>query len=441
MLRYHILKKDIFRKLQYVFILYLALLFMFSTNNPAWLTLMQLIFASELFVMFIVLQKAKPIHIPLIVGILLLINAVVARTFFTTNGIHPFGPEPADSLAYMTTGIHSTTLSVEQYIKYVISRDIAFDNFGMIFLARWAAIIGGSEEGYMATLLCFNSIAIIVSSLYIYKAASLILSETTSQVIMVLYGLHQGFIAFSVFGLKENFFMVFILMAFYHLLKYFVERKNADIFFAFLFVLFTCLFRFAVAAQFLLAFLVCLFIGRIGRSWGGALVVVLIVSYIVMINLDRIVIMVGGNGLDELLNTGETGTSNLGVGQRYALNVVYSIIGAPSHIRGEIGFNHITSFSDLLRSLLSVFMIPGVVWTIKKRNIPALFLFVYWILGAGMLALVLRGSDFRFAAMYLPSILLLAGIGYENRRNFQWFGVFSIVMITAILALTLFWNR
>ena len=235
--------------------------------------------------------------------------------------------------------------------------------------------------------------------------------------------------------------MTFTVIAIYHILKYLNKKTLIELFYVCLFVLSTCLFRFAVGAQLIIALIICITIRRVGRSWISVVVIFLLASLFVIVNLDQIIITLGGNGLDDMLKAGELGTSNLSIEQRYLLNFIYSIIGSPSHISGEIGFNHITSFSDLVRTLISIYMFAGIVLSLKRKDIHTLGLFLFWILGAGMLALVLRGSDFRFAAVYFPSVLLLAGVGYENKIRSKWFKPFSIFTISIVLALTFIWNR
>ena len=423
-----------------IFALFVVMLFGFSSGTPDWVVFMQLILALEFVIAFLFLQKATAIQIVISIGTLLLINTAAIRYLFSVNGVHPFGPEPADSLTYLSMSMKARTLSVGDYIHYLNTKDISFDDFGMLLIGRFAALIGGSETGYMVVLVLFNAVSLMISTFFIYKSANLFIRPQTSLLVAIIWGLHQGFIGFSVFGLKENIFLVFVVLSIYYNIRFIYDRKIIDFSLGVLFVLISCLFRFAVGVQLFLALLIVMIISRANRTKWVAFIM-FAVAGILIVNMDQLIILVGGEGIDVLLEMGEENASSIGTQQTYFANIIYAIIGSPARFKGTMGFNHIMNFSSLIISIISVFYVYNITQMFKRIQVAQLFLFVYWLLGTGMLTLVLRGSDFRFASMYFPSLLLLSGVGYEKSGERKWFKVLSICWVIPVFIITILWNR
>lgn len=424
-----------------ILVLFVVLLFVFSSSTPGWVVFIQLFLAFEFVFAFVLLQKSTAIQIIFTVGALLLMNTVCIRFLFTDNGVHPFGPEPADSLTYLSMSMKARSQSIGDYLHYLKGQDINIDDYGMLLVGRFAALIGGSDSGYMAVLVLFNVVALMVSTYFIYKTARLLLQHQTSLLATIIWGLHQGFVGFSVFGLKENIFLVFVVLAIFYLIRYVNYRKINDLVFGALFVLITCLFRLAVGAQLFLALLIAMIISRVSRARLVALILLASAAILIIINLDQLIIFVGGHGLEAMLEMGEENASSIGTQQSYFANIIYGIIGTPARFKGTIGFNHLMNFSSLIFSIISVFYVYNITQMFKKIQSTQLFLFVYWLLGVGMLMLVLRGGDFRFSSMYIPSILLLSGVGYEKSGEKKWFKTLSICWIIPVLIITILWNR
>lgn len=434
-------RNKITRWVSLIFILYLVMLFVFSNNVPGWVVFMQLFLSVEFVFAFIILQKLSPQNIVSAVGLLVLINTLFVRFLFSSYGIHPFGPDPADSLTYLSMSLSSRNLSIEEYIDYLNSQDINIDDFGMLLIGYISALIGGSEFGYMAVLVLLNATAVMLSTYYVFKTARLLMQYHTSLTVMIIWGLHQGFVALSVFGLKENFFLVFVVLSVYHLVKFLELKKIYNLSWGVLFVLITCLFRLAVGVQFLIAVIIAVVVTNSSRGKIITFGILIVASYLIISNLDQLIFLAGGQGLDTMLQVGEDNASSIGTQQSFFAQIVYAIIGAPARFKGAIGFNHLMSFTSLMVSIISIFFMYSMVLLFKKIQSSQLFLLMYWILGAGMLTLALRGSDFRFASLYFPSILLMSGVGYEKRGETKWFKLFFVLISIPIFILTIIWNR
>jgi hypothetical protein len=252
---------------------------------------------------------------------------------------------------------------------------------------------------------------------------------------VVLFGLFTGFQMISVYGLKENFFLLFTLLSLYYSIKYISNYSSKHLALAVAFILSLCLFRFAVSAQVLVALISTILLKR-SKHKGMVLFLLSLVGIGALVALNAIIVFLGGSGLDnmlimaELRNTAKGGSMVV----EYISQFIFSFTGQPAMFMGDFDFNHIGLFCVLLRNILTVFFVFGFLKTLSTFEDKYCFFLMYWILGSFMLIMAIRGSDFRYSCLYFPAFIVLTLKGYLDRFyvRFNYFiaaGVLGIVCL------------
>ncbi len=425
------------------FFVYLVLLITFSflLHTKAEVFVMQLLFALEVAIVFNLLQKSQPLLIAMVSAILIIPNTLFARFILADMGMHAFGPDPIDSILYMKMSLSHESSSFVSYLSYLENEHWAFDNLGMFVIGWFAGVIGGSESGYVSVMLAFNVLAIFISTFFIYKSASLYLKEKTSKTVTLIWGLHQGFLAFTVYGLKENFFLTIVVLAIYHLICYIKKHKTSSLLFGLLFIFTTLLFRYSVGAQLTIAYFMTLLSMKLKRNKWLFFLSVLIVYCVIIFYLNNIIIFLGQEGGLDIFHNAENNTKGYSLPFLYTLEAIYCIFGVPANFMGVFEFGHLMTFTSLVNGFISAFFLLGLAHLFKSGKNILYLLFFYWIMGVFMLTLVFRGADIRFGSLYYPPYLLLAAAGYEKRHNFKYSKTFTMGIGVFIILLTCLWNK
>ena len=427
-----------------VFAIYIVLALYFcglKGGGIPWVNLTQFVLASIMLCNFFVFASAKGSWKYLFFFLSFLLSCFFLKYQYVSNGLSPFGSDPVDSILYMQLANKTSTLSLGDAMRMIANYD-KIDDIGMPVVARLCYMLGGSDDGYYNVLILFNTIAVTVSTLFVYKSSLLIFDKETARLISAIYVSTCQFSLFATTGLKENFFLLIIILSIYYLLKMYHQGISSGIIGFLVFTPLICFFRLAVIAQIIMALGAAVLLKSKKYRWFGIASVVIVTVYIVTNYMDLIIDMLGGGSLESWIIYAEAHNTGQSPFFQYFSQSVFSVIGNPPmfNIVDELDFVHFASFSACVRSFLSPFFIIGMIEAGKKIEISKLFLVIYWLVGTFMLIVVLRGSDFRYSSMYYLPFLILTMEGFNKRKN-HWYSKYLCVFIYFVsLVVTRGWN-
>ena len=380
-----------------------------------------------------------------LVFFIFLINSILIREAFLSNGLSMFGPDPVDALSYLNTAKATASKTLSETFAYfgsmsATNNEFSFDDYGMSLIARFGYILGGDDAGYSFVMLVLSAAAFSLSFFFFYKAASQVLHPYYSKIAAIIYGLCTSYQMIAVYGLKENFFMLPIVISLYFAIKYIRVKKKQNLFGLLFFCAFLCLFRFAVCAQLLAAFFAALFIVN-SRHKILMLISISLLGAVALSMADIIISFLGGSGVENYLAYAQVhNETSISITAQYVAQAAFAFLGQPPLYTGEFGFNHLAVFSCNIRCILTIPFLYGLIYMVRKLERSSIFLALYWLFGTIMLIVVFRASDFRYAAMYFPAFILLSMLGFQNRNIVKHPKIISLACLVAIVFLTIAWN-
>lgn len=406
-----------------------------------WVNLIQVALALIMLANYYVVVNVRSGGKYVFVFISSLLSCWMVSSAFVSNGLSIFGPSAVDSLEYLRSAKATSSMSLGQALKF-LSNNANIDDWGMSSIAHFCYLLGGDTEGYYAVLMFLNAIAIPLSTYFSYKASRFLIDGDTANLVSGLFASTGHFIMFATYGLKENFFILIIILTIYYVLKMSNKGIASGIVGFIFFVLLICFFRLAVIAQVIIAIGAAFLLKSKRYRLLGIASVLLITAYVAMNYIDDIIILLGGGGLDNWITYAEAHNTGSSPTFLYFTQFVFSFMGNPPmfNIVDELDFVHFVSFSACVRCFLCPFFIIGLIKASKEFNYSKSFLSIYWIVGTVMLIVVLRGSDFRYSSMYFIPFLIIAMIGFTKRKEF-WFSKYlcGLVYFVALLV-TWGWN-
>lgn len=429
----------------YVFLTYLVLMGYFCIlrgGGIPWVNLIQVALAIIMLANYYVVANIKSMGKYVFVFLSSLLSCWMVNGAFVNNGLSIFGPSPVDSLEYLKIGRQTAYLSLNSALKTIYGYFDSIDDLGMPLISRFCYTIGRDTNGYYVVLIILNAIAITLSTFFSNKASRYLTNRETAGIISGIFASTGHFVMFATYGIKENFFILFIILDVYYVLKMSNKSVARCIMGFIFFVLLICLFRLAVAAQIVLAVGAAILLRSRRYRWLGITSVFLITAYVVSNNIDDIIFMLGGGSMENWITYAEYHNTGYTPMFQYFSQFVFSFMGNPPmfNIVDELDFVHFVSFSACIRCFLCPYFIIGLIDAAKEFNYSKTFLLVYWILGTVMLIIVLRGSDFRYSSMYFFPFLIIAMIGFAKRQDF-WYSKYLCGFIYFVaLFVTWGWN-
>ena len=378
---------------------------------------LQLFLAFQYF--FIIRYSISNKKIPfLLIFISLCVDIFIINNYFFNSFGSYFGPDANDSERYYQYGMKSAQMDLEGAFRFYKNSGgvMTWDDYGMCLISRFCCILGGNRIGYLFYLGLFNSISITVSTFIFSKIVCIFEGKNYSSCIAIIYAIFTPFIMFAPWGLKENFFIINAIAAIFYAFKFIDSHRLWYLILFFFFCFMLSLFRLAVCAQYILSFAVCFFI-KFFKNKFIFFLVVSVMSVMLFQYIDDIMISLGGGTLETAISNAQyySGSDNLMV--IGASQILYSVLGIPPRFNGEIDFTHFCTYAWVLRSFLSIYLVVGILNTIKYMTPKSIFLLFVYISGVLQLVITFRGFDFRYGCLYFPSIILLSLQGFINREK------------------------
>lgn len=367
-----------------------------------------------------------------------LFSSIVVRTVSWHYLNEPF-LNAVDSVTYdyFATCSVSKQMSLSTYFEYIFNTtNLSVDDLGMTFILYIIYNIFGDSIWGQNIMLLLNSIVITIYSIKLNK-------------IMGYYGIqkkvrHFCLAAFTCFpflsltaavGMKENFFVFFIVLTFYYLTKYKHTGNRSNLNKALVFLFFTLFFRLAIFAILIITTFVLL-ISDNEKKKKTILYTLIISSIIGFMSLNFILEIIYGINLNQVLATteyrSESMKSSMGGNTQWLVNVL-SVFCGPFPNFNRVGQYAIVHSSGLMMKLMfNFYMIVGLGTIVLKYQNKQYHMLAYFLLNFVMLVLAGVALDMRYQITLYPIMMPLIAISLQEFNNQKIFWIY-LLFITSIV--------
>jgi hypothetical protein len=400
------------------------------------MVILQIVFAVSFFFFLYCSYKFK-----ISIGVILvtvffssLILSFILRQCFLELTHTPFGPA-ADSYGYNKIALNVMQKSFKEFQQYMLDHNYSIDDYGFPIILYFVYSLSGNEQAALFIMLLFNTLAITLSTYYLYKLMLLFCIE---HLYIRFFCAAWGFFPFlsvtSAVGLKENFFCVFIIASFYYMYKY---KKHKKFLYFLLFLLFTfyCyLFRIAIPVMILLSFIILLLVKA--RNAKMVLNILFIGFFASIISLNILFTYIFPFSLEHVLAVASYRLSQSGSSSSTAwiTQIISGLVGPFPNFNRAVAYGIIHNSGLLLKLIYSFSLWVGIWYVLKTLNYKYYALVAYIIMGMVMLILSGVSLDMRYQITFFPLMLPIIAYAFQQRiKKIFYYGytVLSVVLIIA----------
>ena len=349
--------------------------------------------------------------------------------YFNIDYFHnALGYRPLDALIYNRYGSH-IELSLVGFIKYLNVLSVKLDDMGFSLIVYFVYSLAGDPLVGIHLLVLFNVFAVLISSFYVYKISIMFFEKDISCFAAFFWGTELYAVYTASVGLKENFMVMFIVIAIYYIVHVNRGMLIKDIVLAVVFSLIMLLFRTAIFYMLIsaLLFILSIRLSVLKRYFYVYIFVVGLLGIVYTYQIvDEIAIQQGYNYefFEELVANKIRHNGRI----TYMFNYLASAFGPfPNLISEDVDKqNYITlySFSSFCKVFYSFFLVYGIYNIFKKKHFELIALFVFMLLNSIMLVFTLFAQHDRYQWPHIPFTIILALYGLkcwkENRHLLRW---------------------
>lgn len=350
------------------------------------------------------------------------------------------GYNPIDAEYYRSIAEHFQNKDLTSLFSW-FNNNLQFDDFGYPFFLVLTTSIFGFDYG-LQVMVFINTLFILWGSKYLYRLSCFFTNQHSAKLVAILWGMMPFAVYTSAAGLKENFFVFFIIGAFYFYFKYKFVHKFQYLILSIIFALVTAFFRIPIAYMVIASFIVSkLFSSHFFRKHQNKIIIILIIIGIISFRFFASYIMQQRDlDFDQMSEIQDNKLQKNGGTIAVITNIIAALIGPfPSYIATTEKINYITlySFSPFLKMLLSYFALYAVFKTLKQKQTILMPIIVFWALNSIMLIFTFFTLHDRYQWMHIPFVLLLAIIGiqkyYTIRHKIKYDKLYLFITIILII--------
>lgn len=335
---------------------------------------------------------------------------------------------------YERVAVSNINTGIQDFIQ-VLQRDISVDDWGFFSLMYLAYSFAGSPEGGRILMMIANTVAVLLSAMYLYRMLKILglMPQTILFVVSIFLLSPFNFVITSV-GLKENFFVLLIVLSLHSTIKFGSNKRRKHLFLAFLYAGLCFFFRPPVAGMLLITSITAAIITERNKNcvlrWGVILVVLALPFF------DIVIQKAFGLSLGHLLSVTNYRFRNIGSAQTgWAINFIGALIGPfPNFTRSDI-YGIYYSGVLLLKSFLGSFFYIGFYRAWKQKNVAYIPLMLYWLLNGSMYVLSGISLDYRYQITVFPAWLCFTAFGMDWYRMNKGRKVYYFILLYSLLVL------
>lgn len=435
-------------KLSYIrqlFLLYffVFLFFYFSRNEyfPAWYDACMQLFMLFLGYIVIVFSLKNNVSQRLFWSVIiyqLLCSALLISINWENYG-EIYGYNPIDAIFYRNYAISFKQLSFVEAISRLKFDGNKLDDFGYPLILFLATKVSGDYFPYCIVI--FNALIVGVGSLYLYKLSALFLPRNYSTLTAIFWGIMPFAVNTTAKGLKENFFVCFVILSIYCLYRYLFNKNYFYLFLFGLFTFFVFLFRLVVGYALILSFLAYIIynfkIVRVRYKMFLTLSILVIISSFGVL-ADYVIDQRGYEYEVLAAHADEKIGGIIGTLTNFTAGFIGPIPNFVSSSPEKLPYITRYSFTPFFKMLISFYFWYAVYDIIKNKNTIFFPMIVLYVVNIVMLIFTFFTLHDRYQWPHIPIFIFLSAYGYmkslQAKNVNKWYsfylgGVLLIIFI------------
>jgi hypothetical protein len=405
---------------------------------------LQIVFATFFFffLYYIPILKLNIKVVLLLVFLYSLVFSFVLRYCFIDFTSNIFGPAVSDSYFYHSFAMNVMRKDLDYFVMYLTSQYKNIDDYGFPTILYIIYTIAGTEASALNLTLLFNTLAITLSTYFLYKLLILLRFQAgISCFLSACWGLFPFLFVIAAVGLKENFFCLFILLSFYYMYKYKKQRRISSLVLSFMGIICTYFFRIAIPFMIIISFVILIMANSKWRKnifivlfillIAGTICMKILFSYIFPVSLESLLFRVIANRANGISN-------NLIIS--FAVLIATSLIGPFPNFSNAIqdgGERYWIVYNSalLFKVIVSFYILVGIWRIIKTYNFRYYSILAY--IGMGLLLLVLSGValDMRYQITFYPIMIPIIAYAFKGRKISNLLYSFYIIVSSGLVIL------
>lgn len=426
----------------YYLLFYAIFFFAMKSRVPDLPIVVMQMLGMVMIVFFSLLYERRSISKTLLIIIIFQLVCCFGLRFFNIDYFeNPLGYDPQDAMSYHRNGSH-IDLPFVSFIRYLESNVDQVDDMGFNIIVYLVYSLSGDPEMGVQLLVLFNVIAVVISCYFLYKLSNLFFEKESSCFIAFFWGTELYGVYTASVGLKENFMVMFIIMAIYYIMRVHKNVLSKDLILAIIFSLPLLLFRTSVFYMLLcvLGYVVALKFPLVKRYIYVFIIFLAILAMIYAYQTIDELALQRGYTYDFLQEITEDKAKKSG-SLIYVLNYLASVVGPfPNFVAEDFAKqNYITlySFSSFCKVFYSFFFIYGIYGAFKNKHYELIGVFLFYLLNIVMLLFTLFAQHDRYQWPHMPFTIILAIYGLicwrEERHILKWDKLYFLLAIALIV--------
>lgn len=435
-----------FSSVRQLFLLYffVFLFFFFFRNDffPAWYdACMQLfmLFLGYIIIVHSLNNTSKGLFWGVVIYQLLCSILMISINFENYGEI--YGYNPIDAVFYRNYAISFKQHSFVEAISRLKFDGNKLDDFGYPLILFLATKVSGDYFPYCIVIL--NALIVGVGSLYLYKLSALFLPTNYSTLIAILWGIMPFAVNTTAKGLKENFFVCFVILSMYCLYRYINNKRH---FYLYLFGLFTSLvflFRLVVGYALILSFLTYIVfnlkIVRVNYKMFLTLSLIVILSLFGVL-ADFVIEQRGYEYETLVVNAEEKIGGIVGTFTNFIAGFIGPIPNFVSSSPEKLPYITRYSFTPFFKMFISFYFWYAVYDIIKNKKTIFFPMIVLYVVNIVMLIFTFFTLHDRYQWPHIPVFILLSAYGFMqvmHQKNIK--RMYSLYVLV-VLCMIIFFN-
>ena len=379
----------------------------------------------------------------IVVAVFQLLLQFGLRFFYIDYFNNPLGFNPADAFYYDYHADYFKNSSFTVYKNFLDEHGVYLDDRGMNYVTYFIYHFAGTHVRGLQLAIVVNTLAITLSSYFIYKLGNLYFDNKVSTFITFVWGTELFAVYTAASGVKENYMVGLLVPAFYFLAKSYRYFELKNIIYFFIFASSALLFRMALFYMLVLSFVVVIFLRF---PFIRKYIVFFAITGIIMVCIyyynvvDTIALERGYDyeTLEEIADNRMAAASSGIVSQLF--NYVSGLIGPfPNIVATGPKANYITlySFSSFCKVMYSFFFLYGAYAAIKYRKYEFMPILTFWLMDTVMLWFTFFSLHDRYQWPHIPIMIVVAALGgieWRHRsHHIQWDKLYFVGAIVLIV--------
>lgn len=353
-----------------------------------------------------------------------------------------YGYNPIDADLYRDYGYLFKDKTLIEALVILFLNGSTIDDFGYPIIVYFSTILMG--DNFLYFLVILNAIVIAAGSSWLFKLSSIFVPNLNAYFVALLWGIMPYAIYTTGCGLKENFFVFFVILSIYYLYQYIKNKHYYNLLLFVLFSFFVLLFRLVLGYALILSFLIYIVFNLkiVRQNYKKFIILSVIISVLSFKVLTDYILDQRGYEYDALADNTEEKVGGL-VG--YLTNYIAGFIGPfPNFVsKSPEKLTYITrySFTPFFKMMISFYFWYALYDIIKNKKIIFFPMIALYVVNIIMLIFTFFTLHDRYQWPHIPVFILLSSYGFmqamHQKRIKRLYSLYVFVVLCMIIIFNL----